>query len=147
MEKADKLKSLGARHVINYRETPNWGEKVKDITNGEGADIIIDVGGASTLQQSLKAVRTDGLIAATGVLGESPDGKIPTLLDCIYSCCTARGLFLGSREQYEDMNRFIEEYDIKPVLDEKVFELAELREAYTYLVEQKHFSKIGIRVC
>ena len=89
----------------------------------------------------------DGLIAATGILGESPDGKIPTVLDCIFSCCSARGFFLGSRKQFSDMNRFIETHDIKPVLDQKIFDMASVREAYTFLIEQKHFSKIGIRLC
>lgn len=90
----------------------------------------------------------DGVVAATGVLGDAPDGgHIPTVLDCIFSYCTARGLLLGSRKQFGQMNRFIEAHDIKPVLDHKVFDLASAKEAYTYLKEQKHFSKIGIRLC
>lgn len=146
--KANKLKSLGARHVVNYRENPDWGKHVKALTpDGKGADIVVDVGGASTLQQSLKAVRRDGLIAATGVLGDAPDGRVPTLLDCIFSYCTVRGFFLGSRKQFSDMNRFIETHDIKPVLDQKIFDMASAKEAYTFLKEQKHFSKIGIKLC
>ncbi|KAK4942899.1 hypothetical protein LTR10_017475 [Elasticomyces elasticus] len=146
-DKANKLKTLGVHHVINYRETPDWGERVKALTpNGKGADIVVDVGGAATLQQSLKAVRRDGLIAATGVLGEAPDSRIPTLLDCIFSYCTVRGIFLGSRKQFVEMNRFVETHDIKPVLDQKIFDMRSVPKAYTYLGEQKHFSKIGIRV-
>jgi len=134
--------------VINYRKTPDWGKIAKTLTaDGKGVHIVVDVGGASTLQQSFKAIRMDGLIAATGILGESPDGKIPTVLDCIFSCCSARGFFLGSRKQFSDMNRFIETHDIKPVLDQKIFDMASVREAYTFLIEQKHFSKIGIRLC
>jgi len=134
--------------VINYRETPDWGESVKTLTaDGKGAHIVVDVGGASTLQQSLKAIRVDGLIAATGILGDAPDGKIPTVLDCIFACCSARGLCLGSRKQFNDMNRFIEMHDIKPILDQKVFDMASTKEAYIFLFEQKHFSKIGIRFC
>jgi len=94
----------------------------------------------------LKAIRVDGLIAATGVLGDAPDGKIPTLLDCIFSRCTARGFFLGSRKQFGDMNRFIETHDIKPILDQRTFDMASIKEAYTFLMEQKHFSKIGIQL-
>ena len=134
--------------MINYRETPDWGESVKTLTaDGKGAHIVVDVGGASTLQQSLKAVRVDGLIAATGILGDAPDGKIPTVLDCIFFCCSVRGLFLGSRKQFSEMNRFIETHDIKPFLDQKTFDMASTKEAYTFLMEQKHFSKIGIRLC
>ena len=134
--------------MINYRETPDWGESVKSLSaHGKGAHIVVDVGGASTLQQSLKAIRVDGLIAATGILGNAPDGKIPSILDCIFSCCSARGLLLGSRKQFSDMNRFIEMHDIKPILDQKTFDMASTKEAYTFLMEQKHFSKIVIRLC
>ena len=146
-DKANKLRSLGAHHVVNYRGTPEWGDKVKSLTaDSKGVDIVVDVGGASSLQQSLKAVRIDGLVAATGVLGDSPDGQIPTIMDCIFAPCTARGLLLGSRKQFSDMNRFIEKHDIKPILDEKVFDMHSVKKAYTYLEQQKHFSKIGIRI-
>ncbi|KAI1623610.1 alcohol dehydrogenase [Exophiala viscosa] len=144
-EKASKLKALGAHHVVNYRETPDWSERVKALTpNGKGADIVVDVGGASTLRQSMEAVRRDGLIAATGVFGQAPDGRVSSLLDCIFCYCTVRGFFLGSRKQFGNMNRFIETHDIKPVLDQKTFEMASVKEAFTFLQEQKHFSKIGI---
>lgn len=145
--KAQKLKLLGAQHVINYRGTPHWGEKAKALTaDGKGVDIVVDVGGGSTLQQSFKAVRIDGLIAATGILGESPDSKVPSAIDCIFFYCTVRGLLLGSRKQFGDMNRFVEAHDIKPILDDKIFDMASVKEAYTYLEEQKHVSKIGIRI-
>jgi NADPH:quinone reductase-like Zn-dependent oxidoreductase len=55
--------------VINYRETPEWGESVKTLTaDGKGAHIVVDIGGASTLQHSLKAIRVDGMIVETGIL-------------------------------------------------------------------------------
>lgn len=147
-EKANKLKALGAQHVINYRETPQWGERVKSLTaDGKGVHIVVDVGGASTLSESLQAIRVDGLIAATGILGASPDQRIPTLLDCMYHYCTVRGFFLGSRKQFGEMNEFIERHGIKPALDQRTFNLASVKEAYTYMMEQKHFSKVGIQIC
>ena len=146
-EKIDRLKSLGASHVINYRETPDWGETTRGhMTNGTGVDIVVDVGGASTLQQSLRAVRRNGVISASGLLGESSDGKVPSILDCIFAACIARGILLGSRKQFNDMNRFVEEFGIKPVLDERVFGFAETKQAYTFMSEQRHFSKVVIRV-
>lgn len=132
--------------MINYRETPSWGEHAKSLTaDGKGAHIVVDVGGASTLSQSLKAIRVDGMIAATGILGAAAD--VPTLLDCIYSSCIVRGFFLGTRKQFGDMNRFIERHDIKPVLDQRIFEMDSVKDAYAYMAEQKHFSKVGIRMC
>ena len=107
----------------------------------------MDVGGSSTLQQSLQAVRRDGLISATGLLGDSPDGKVATILDTIFATCIARGILLGSREQFGQMNAYIEEKNIKPVLDETVFEFSQMKEAFVFMLEQKHFSKVGIRIC
>jgi NADPH:quinone reductase-like Zn-dependent oxidoreductase len=110
-------------------------------------NVVVDVGGSSTLQQSLQAVRRDGLISATGLLGDSPDGKVATILDTIFTTCIARGILLGSRDQFGQMNACIEEKSIKPVLDETVFEFSQMKEAYVFVMEQRHFSKIGIRIC
>lgn len=138
---------MGVRHVLNYKDTPDWGEKARSLgVNGKGVDIVVDVGGASTLQQSLKAVRLNGVIALTGVLGEAPDGKVPTLLDTLFATCNVRGVLLGSRKQFSDMNHFIETHDVKPVVDHTIFDLASAKEAYVFLKEQKHFSKVVIQI-
>jgi NADPH:quinone reductase-like Zn-dependent oxidoreductase len=103
------------------------------------------VGGLATLPQSLKAVRTDGLIAVTGLLGTPEDqNTVPSMLDCLMNVCTARGLLLGTHDQFDDMNRFIVDKGIKPVVDDRVFGFKEVKEAYRYLEQQKHFSKVCI---
>ncbi|KAE8316028.1 alcohol dehydrogenase [Aspergillus transmontanensis] len=146
--KASKLKSLGAHHVINYKTTPNWGTTAKGSTlDGRGVDLIVDVGAASTLPQSLKAIRPEGVIALAGLLGGASSPDMPSLMDGLSYLCTSRGLLLGTRVQFHAMNQFIEENDIRPVLDEKVFDLYQVREAYEYLEQQKHFSKVVVRVC
>ncbi|KUJ11637.1 GroES-like protein [Mollisia scopiformis] len=144
--KAARLKSLGAANTINYRTSPNWGEVSKSLSpNGEGFYNIVDVGGLSTLSESFKAVAVNGTIALTGVLGEAGEEK-PDIMDALWRVCSVRGLFLGTRDQFNDMVKFIEENDVRPVFDEKVFGLGELEEALMYLEEQKHFSKVVIRV-
>jgi D-arabinose 1-dehydrogenase-like Zn-dependent alcohol dehydrogenase len=70
----------------------------------------------------------------------------PTFLDCLLNLCTVRGVLVGSRLQFEDMNRAIEVNNIKPVVNEKVFELKELKEAYQYMWDQKHFGKLCIKI-
>ncbi|KAE8342463.1 hypothetical protein BDV24DRAFT_150388 [Aspergillus arachidicola] len=146
--KASKLKSLGAHHVINYKTTPDWGTTAKGFTlDGRGVDLIVDVGAASTLPQSLKAIRPEGVIALAGLLGVASSPDMPSMMDGLSYLCTSRGLLLGTRVQFHAMNHFIEENDIKPVLDGKVFNLYQVREAYEYLEQQKHFSKVVVRVC
>jgi NADPH:quinone reductase-like Zn-dependent oxidoreductase len=91
-------------------------------------------------------VRKNGVISASGLLGDSPDGKVPTIVDCVFAACIARGILLGSRKQFHDMNQFVEEFGIKPVLDNRVFDFGEMKQAYTFTSEQRHFSKVVIRV-
>ncbi|KAL4904180.1 hypothetical protein BDW74DRAFT_185813 [Aspergillus multicolor] len=143
--KGARLSSLGAQHIVNYKTTPNWGEVAKSLTpNNRGFDIVVDVGGPSTVAQSLKAVNTDGLVALTGLLGASEN--VPSIMDALTHLCTTRGFLLGTREQFREMNALIDEKGIKPVVDDRVFAFAEVKEAYEYLEQQKHFSKVVIDV-
>jgi NADPH:quinone reductase-like Zn-dependent oxidoreductase len=70
----------------------------------------------------------------------------PTFLDCLTNICTVRGVLVGNRLQFEEMNRAIEANDIHPVVDDKVFTLDEVREAYQYMWDQKHFGKLCIKI-
>lgn len=146
--KAQKLSSLGAHHVLNYRTDQNWGETAKWLTpEQKGVDVVVDVGGLATLTESLKAVRPDGLISVTGLLGGSPDAlQTSNLLGCLVNVCVARGVVLGTREQFDDMNPFVEEKKVKPVVDEKVFGFGEVKGAYEYMKGQRHFSKVCITI-
>jgi NADPH:quinone reductase-like Zn-dependent oxidoreductase len=146
-KKAEVLKGLGADHVLNYRETSDWGDKAKALTpNSEGVSHIIEVGGPKTMTQTLKAIKIDGVISIIGFLGGVEDEQQPGFLDCLDSICTVRGIYVGSRIQFEEMNRAIEGNKIKPVVDEKVFGLEELKEAYQYMWDQKHFGKVTIKI-
>lgn len=128
-EKANKLKELGADHIINYKEDENWGESAKKLTGGRGVQHVVEVGGPNTLKQSLKAIAFDGVISIIGFLGGVKGESQPTFLDCLMNICTVRGVYVGSRMQFEAMNRAIEANGIKPVVDEKVFKLEEARDA------------------
>lgn len=143
--KAETLKKLGADHVINYKDTPNWGEEAKKLSGGAGVQHVIEVGGPSTMAQSLKAIAIDGVISIIGFIGGMSKDQ-PTFLDCLTNMCTVRGILVGSRLQMEDMCAAIEANDLHPVVDEKVFKLEELKEAYEYMWEQKHFGKLTVKV-
>lgn len=117
-EKAKRLKALGAEHVINYRETSAWGDAARQLTPmAKGFDLIVDIGGDSTLKESLKAIRTDGVIAATGLLGA--DEPVP-MLSAIFHVYIVRGVLLGTKKQFKDMVEFIEAKGVQPVLDDMV---------------------------
>lgn len=128
--KGEKLKQLGADHVLNYKEDENWGETAKKLTGGKGVQHVVEVGGPSTMTQSLKAIAFDGVISIIGFIGGGKAEKQPTFLDCLMNICTVRGILVGSRHQFEDMNRAIEANNIKPVIDEKTFKLDQVKDAY-----------------
>lgn len=136
--KAEKLKKLGAHHIINYKEDPNWGETARKLTGGAGVDHIVEVGGPGTLAQSFKAIKFEGVISVIGFVGAGEGKDQPTILDTLSSIATVRGVYVGSRELMEDMIRAIEANDIHPVVDGKVFTLDKARDAYDYMVSTSH---------
>lgn len=145
--KAETLKKLGADHVLNYKENSAWGEEAKKLSpGGLGVDHVVEVGGPNTMSQSLKAVKPEAMISIVGFLGGVKGEKQPTFLDCLSHLCTVRGVIVGSRMQFEQMNRAIDASQIQPVVDEKVFGLEELKEAYQYMWDQKHFGKLTVKI-
>jgi NADPH:quinone reductase-like Zn-dependent oxidoreductase len=141
-EKVARLLALGADEVIDYRATPDWSEKVRTITGGRGADHVIDVAG--TLEQSAKSIAMEGEIAFVGLLGR--DAGIPPIDPGVIwtSALTVRAIAVGSRVQFEAMNRAIAVNHLKPVID-KVFSFDEAVDAYRYYEHKKPFGKVVIR--
>lgn len=128
---------------------PNWGETAKQITpDKKGVHLIVDVGGLATLPQPVKAVRPEGLISITGILGGGSEDAVQkaTLLECLVNACVVRGVVLGTREQVEEMNRFIEERRVRPAVDERIWGFGDVREAYGVMKGQERFSKICVRI-
>ena len=144
--KAETLKKLGADHIINYKSDPNWGETAKKLSpGGLGCAHILEVGGPKTMAQSLKAIKPEGIISIIGFLGGMSKDQ-PTFLDCLNNVCTTRGVLVGSRQQFEQMNEAIDAAGLKPVIDEKVFNFEDTKEAYSHMWNAKHFGKVTIKV-
>jgi len=140
-EKLARIKQLGADETINYRETPDWDKSVIEMTAGRGVDHIIEVGGAGTLQRSVKAVRVGGHIALIGALDTAGElNPIPIFMKAI----RVQGIFIGSRRMFEEMNANISQNRLTPIID-RVFEFAQAREALKYMQTGPHFGKIVVR--
>jgi NADPH:quinone reductase-like Zn-dependent oxidoreductase len=142
-EKLERARGLGADETINYRQTPDWGPRVKELTGGTGVDLVVEVGGAGTLKQSLLAVRMGGTIALMGVLaGNSLELPLPLIF---MQRVRLQGTLVGSREGFEAMNRAVALHKLHPVVD-RVFSLEETRAALELMERGGHFGKICIRV-
>ncbi|WP_146654908.1 zinc-dependent alcohol dehydrogenase family protein [Labilithrix luteola] len=142
-DKAEKLRKLGVRDIINYRETPEWHEEVLRLTGGEGADHILEVGGAGTLPRSLQAVRFAGTVTLLGFL-TGTDLKVDPL-PVLFRASRLEGVVVGSVQSFEAMNRGLEATKIRPVVDE-VFPFERATEALAKMKAATHFGKIVVRV-
>ncbi|REJ81093.1 MAG: NAD(P)-dependent alcohol dehydrogenase [Acidobacteria bacterium] len=142
-QKLERLKELGADELINYREVPQWGKRALELTGGRGVDVVVEIGGAGTLPQSIEAIRIGGHISLIGVLagmsGEVPTAKLFTKNGVV------SGITVGSRAHQLEMVEALEQNRIEPVID-STFPLAELADAFRHQESQKHFGKICISI-
>ena len=143
-EKLQKAKELGATDLINYRETLDWDKAVLELTTRRGVDHIVEVGGAGTFQKSLNAVRMGGHIAVIGALSGAEGSISPVTI--LMKSIRLQGVFVGSRQMFEQMNQMLCQHPhLKPVID-KTFEFGEVREALKYMESAEHFGKIVVKI-
>jgi NADPH:quinone reductase-like Zn-dependent oxidoreductase len=142
-DKLVRAKSLGAVGGVNYKTNPDWEKPVRELTGGGGVQHVLEVGGKDTLAKALASVGPGGQIALIGGLGGF-GGTIqgPSLLG---GNITVNGLYVGSRENFEAMNAFIEKHKIKPVID-KVLEFSKADAAYQLMESGDFMGKIVIRM-
>lgn len=140
-EKIARLREMGYTDIVNYRATPDWERTVLDMTGGQGADHVLELGGAGTFRKSLLALRAGGRLYAIGNLA-GPAQINPQMI--LAKRASVHGIQVGSREMFEAMNRAISHAQLKPVIDRR-FEFGEARAAYDYLASRAHFGKIVIR--
>jgi NADPH:quinone reductase-like Zn-dependent oxidoreductase len=141
-EKLGKASELKADHLINYRINENWDDIVLDITDGRGADHVIELGGTGTLSRSVRAVRNGGHVALIGALDMSGEfNPVPIFMRNI----RLQGIFVGSRSMFEKMNEAIHAHLLRPAID-RVFGFDEVVDALAYMKSRSHFGKIVMEV-
>ncbi|HYV04575.1 MAG TPA: NAD(P)-dependent alcohol dehydrogenase [Blastocatellia bacterium] len=141
-EKLERAKKLGADHGINYKTTPDWDKRAKELTGGLGVDHVIEVGGAGTFGKSLRAIKIGGHIGLIGNL--SGNSTEVNLVQLLMQNVRVQGVLVGSRDTFEAMNRSIVLHAVHPVID-RVFPFEEARRAFEYMASGSHFGKICIK--
>jgi NADPH:quinone reductase-like Zn-dependent oxidoreductase len=140
-DKLQRARELGADACINYRTTPDWGKEAVRVSGSDGVDHVIEVGGAGTFSQSVRACRSNGNIGLIGILaGRETSTEIFSIVP---KGLYVHGIYVGSREMFEAMNRALEQNQIHPVVD-KIFPFAEAAEAFRHMESGAHFGKIVI---
>jgi NADPH:quinone reductase-like Zn-dependent oxidoreductase len=138
-ERCARLKSLGADETIDYRAQAEWSTVVRKLTNGMGVDLTIDVGGADTMDQALASTRMGGRLAPVGLLTGRP--KTSALTGYVGADITP--IRVGSRQDFEAMNRAIGFHEVRPVIDSR-YPFEQLPDALRHLQTGRHLGKIAI---
>jgi NADPH:quinone reductase-like Zn-dependent oxidoreductase len=145
VEKAKRLAILGADAVIDYSRNPNWHEEVLSLTDGEGADITLDVAGKNTIGQSLLSLKENGFLSTAGFLSGADLAMNIHGHKINMSSIRIQGFSVGSVESFSAMNRAIEINDIHPVID-TIFPIDRVKDAYYKLERGEHVGKIVISI-
>jgi NADPH:quinone reductase-like Zn-dependent oxidoreductase len=142
-EKRARLEQMGAAHTIDYRANGDWGDSARALSGGRGVDLVVEVGGAGTFDQSVKALRWGGTMSILGVLA-GVQGPINTHA-VFHKNLRVHGVYVGSVALFEDLVRALEQNRIEPIID-RVFPFAQARAAYEHLASGEHFGKVVIRL-
>ena len=139
--KLERVRAMGADHVVNYATTPEWHKTARELSGGTGVDLVVEVAG--TLDASVRAVRPSGTLALIGVLaGPAPQLNLGAVLT---QNIRLQGVTVGSREHFEAMARAMELHRIEPPIDERLFAFEEVGQAIKALPEGRHFGKVCSR--
>ncbi len=146
-DKLNRAASLGLDAGLNYTENPNWDRWAVEQTAGDGVDLVIEVGGIATLPRSVKSIRIGGTIAQVGILSGPADlaANIPFPVPSIlHKQARLQGIYVGSRKDFEDMNKAITLTQLRPVGEN--FHWSQAREALSRMEEGSHFGKLVLTV-
>jgi NADPH:quinone reductase-like Zn-dependent oxidoreductase len=144
-EKLARAYGLGLDAGCNYKERPEWWKWAIEATEGQGADRIIEVGGAGTFGQSLRAARVGGVVAQIGVLSGGATSEPLALTPILHRQLRVQGIYVGSRAMFEEMNDAITKAGLHPIID-RVFAFDQAQEAFLHMQSASHFGKIVVRV-
>jgi NADPH:quinone reductase-like Zn-dependent oxidoreductase len=139
--KLERARALGADQTINYRALPDWEKKVLELTDGQGVDLTLEVGGVGTLAKTLRATRYGGRVSLIGVLtgitGDLPIGPI------LHKMIQVSGIYVGSRAMFADLNRVLVQHRVEPVID-RVFDFDDSPAAFRHLRGAQHVGKVCV---
>jgi NADPH:quinone reductase-like Zn-dependent oxidoreductase len=142
-EKLERAFTLGLDAGLNYKENPEWDRWAMDQTGGLGVDLVVEVGGLATLPRSLRAIRIGGAIAQVGVLSGAADAAFP-IATILHKQARLRGIYVGSRQDFVDLNKAINLTHMRPVGEN--FHWSQAREALSRMEEASHFGKLVLTV-
>lgn len=141
--KAERLMAFGADHVVNYKDTTDWQEAVRALTDGRGVERVLEIGGPGTIERSIASLAYGGHVALIGFVG-GMDGALNPL-SLLTSGVSLQPVGIGSRTQFEELIRLIDANEIRPAID-RVFGFEEFRDAFAHVASGTHLGKVVIQI-
>jgi len=139
-EKLERAYKLGLDAGLNYTDEPEWDRWAMNETDGEGVDLVVEVGGAGTIARSLRSLRVGGVIAQVGILSQTSDPKPFPITSVLHKQASIHGIYVGSRNDFIALNRAISLASLRPVFE--AFPWSQARETLTRMEKSGHFGKI-----
>lgn len=142
-KKLERARELGADHTVNYETTPHWHKAVLELTGGRGVDLVVETGGAGTLDQSMMSCAAGATVAILGALAGLKADVMTALI--LMGRLSIRGVYVDSRRRFEEMIGFIDESALQPVID-STFSFEQLPDALRHMEAGMHFGKIVVEI-
>jgi len=142
--KLERAFSLGLDAGLNYTDNPEWDKWALDQTDGVGVDLVVEVGGLKTLPRTLKAIRMGGTVAQVGILSGSDDPVPFPIGSILHKMANIHGIYVGSRKDFEDLNRAISLVGLRPVGEN--FHWSQSCEVFMRIEEGSHFGKLVVTI-
>jgi NADPH:quinone reductase-like Zn-dependent oxidoreductase len=142
--KLERAFSLGLDAGLNYADNPEWDKWALEQTDGVGVDLVVEVGGVKTLPRTLKAIRMGGTVAQVGILSGSDDPAPFPVGSILHKMVNIHGIYVGSRKDFEDLNRAISLVGLRPVGEN--FHWSQSREVLMRIEEGSHFGKLVVTI-
>lgn len=133
---------------MNYTTHPNWAAEVLRITNGRGANHVLDVVGMATMRQSLESVAYGGVVSVIGLRTKAPENEpLDIALQAHLKACVVRGILGGSKQQLEEAVRFVGNRGLSLPVDKTFgFSREEIIAALEYVASGKQIGKVCINL-
>jgi NADPH:quinone reductase len=146
-EKLERLKEFGLDHGINY-VTDNFVQRTRELTDGRGADVILDSVGGQNLIDSVAALAYRGTVVSVGVAGRAGSGI--EARDLWTKNNALRGVFLGGAllAEYPRVSAMISDLIERVAREElrvhidRAFQLAEAADAHAYIESRVAFGRV-----
>lgn len=141
-ENLEKASALGADFTLNHK-TNNISASVKEITGGQGVDVVFEHVGETTWNTSMKMLGKGGRLVTCGATtGARAEIDIRHLF---YKQLSILGSTMGNKIAFENSFELVKSGKLKPVID-RTFPMEEIQAAHQYLEEGAQFGKVMIQV-